>query len=88
MARQHRFCHLPTHYDSLLEDRIRCAKDTGLGRLPSREFAINAAWCTAAAIAADLIAWLQILGLHGDLATAEPVSTARPVSRTFHPFGR
>jgi hypothetical protein len=30
------------------------------GRLPSREFAINQAWCTAAAIPADLIAWLQI----------------------------
>jgi hypothetical protein len=55
-----------------VEDRIRCAKDTGLGRLPSREFAINAAWCTAAAIAADLIAWLQILALDGDLATTEP----------------
>jgi len=55
-----------------VEDRIRCAKDTGLRRLPSREFAINAAWCTAAAIAADLIAWLQILALHGDLAAAEP----------------
>jgi len=55
-----------------VEDRIRCAKDTGLRRLPSREFAINAAWCTAAAIAADLIAWLQILGLQGDLAAAEP----------------
>ncbi len=55
-----------------VEDRIRCAKDTGLGRLPSREFAINAAWCTAAVVAADLIAWLQILGLHGDLAAAEP----------------
>jgi hypothetical protein len=55
-----------------VEDRIRCAKDTGLRRLPSREFAINAAWCTAAAIAADLIAWLQTLALHGDLATAEP----------------
>jgi hypothetical protein len=26
-----------------VEDRIRCAKDTGLGRLPSREFAINTA---------------------------------------------
>jgi Transposase DDE domain group 1 len=39
-----------------VEDRIRCAKDTGLHRLPSREFAINAAWCTAAAIACDLIA--------------------------------
>ncbi|HEY8449079.1 MAG TPA: IS1380 family transposase [Bacillota bacterium] len=55
-----------------VEDRIRCAKDTGLRRLPSREFAINQAWCTAAAIAADLIAWLQILALDGDLARAEP----------------
>ncbi|MFG1954878.1 IS1380 family transposase [Micromonospora sp. NPDC048830] len=55
-----------------VEDRIRCAKDTGLGRLPSREFAINAAWCTAAAIAADLIAWLQLIALDGDLAKAEP----------------
>ena len=55
-----------------VEDRIRCAKDTGLRRLPSREFAINAAWCTAAAIAADLIAWLQLLALDGDLAKAEP----------------
>jgi hypothetical protein len=26
-----------------VEDRIRCAKDTGLNRFPSREFAINAA---------------------------------------------
>lgn len=55
-----------------VEDRIRCAKDTGLGRLPSREFAINQAWCAAAAIAADLIAWLQILALDGELARAEP----------------
>ena len=55
-----------------VEDRIRCAKDTGLGRLPSREFAINQAWCVAAAIAADLIAWLQLLALNGELALAEP----------------
>jgi hypothetical protein len=55
-----------------VEDRIRCGKDTGLGRLPSREFAINQAWCLAAAIAADLIAWLQILALDGQLAIAEP----------------
>ena len=55
-----------------VEDRIRCAKDTGLGRLPSREFAINQAWCTAAAIAADLIAWLQLVALDGELALAEP----------------
>jgi Transposase DDE domain group 1 len=55
-----------------VEDRIRCAKDTGLGRLPSRQFAINQAWCTAASIAADLTAWLQLIGLDGDLALAEP----------------
>ncbi|MBQ0901304.1 IS1380 family transposase [Micromonospora sp. U21] len=55
-----------------VEDRIRCAKDTGLRRLPSREFPINQAWCTLAAIAADLIAWLQILALTGDLARCEP----------------
>lgn len=55
-----------------VEDRIRCAKDTGLGRLPSREFAINQAWCAVAAIATDLIAWLQLLALDGDLARAEP----------------
>jgi hypothetical protein len=55
-----------------VEDRIRCAKDTGLGRLPSREFAINTAWCTAAAIAVDLICWLQLFALDSDLALAEP----------------
>jgi hypothetical protein len=55
-----------------VEDRIRCAKDTGLGRLPSRDFAINQVWCLAAAIAADLIAWLQLITLDGDLAKAEP----------------
>ena len=27
-----------------VEDRIRHAKDTGLGRFPSREYAINTAW--------------------------------------------
>jgi hypothetical protein len=55
-----------------VEDRIRCAKEVGLGRLPSLEFAINAAWCIAAAIAIDLVAWLQLLALDGDLALAEP----------------
>jgi Transposase DDE domain group 1 len=55
-----------------VEDRIRAAKDTGLGRLPSREWAINSAWVQLAAIATDLIAWLQLLALDGDLARAEP----------------
>ena len=55
-----------------VEDRIRHAKDTGLGRFPSREFAINTAWLSVVAIAADLVAWLRLLALTGALATAEP----------------
>lgn len=55
-----------------VEDRIRHAKDTGLGRFPSREFAINSAWLAATMIAADLIAWLRLLALPDQLAAAEP----------------
>lgn len=55
-----------------VEDRIRHAKDTGLRRFPSRDFAINTAWLSAVAIAADLTAWLRLLALTGPLAKAEP----------------
>ena len=55
-----------------VEDRIKAAKDTGLGRFPSREFKINQTWLQLVAIAADLTAWLRLLALSGDLATAEP----------------
>ncbi|WP_434056939.1 IS1380 family transposase [Pseudonocardia lacus] len=56
-----------------VEDRIRTGRDTGLGRLPSRSFAINAAWLTAAMIAVDLIAFAQTVLLHDTThARAEP----------------
>jgi hypothetical protein len=57
-----------------VEDRIRCAKDTGLGRFPSRQFAINQAWLACTLTAIDLIAWAQTILLHDDpgLARAEP----------------
>jgi hypothetical protein len=55
-----------------VEDRIRCAKDTGLDHFPSRHFAINAAWLQVLMLAVDLIAWAQTLLLDGNLATAEP----------------
>jgi hypothetical protein len=55
-----------------VEDRIRCGKDTGYGRFPSRHFAINAVWLELALIAADLLAWTQTMLLDGDLAKAEP----------------
>ena len=57
-----------------VEDQIRVAKDTGLGHLPSREFAINQVLIQIAAIATDLTCWLQLLALHDQpgLAKAEP----------------
>jgi Transposase DDE domain group 1 len=55
-----------------VEDRIRCGKDTGFGRFPSRVFAINRAWLLLALVAIDLTAWTQHLLLDGDLAKAEP----------------
>ncbi len=55
-----------------VEDRIRHAKDSGIGRFPSREYAINQAWTLAASIAADLTAWLRLLALPDDLKACEP----------------
>jgi hypothetical protein len=55
-----------------VEDRIRCGKATGLGRFPSRHFAINQAWLQLSLTALDLLAWTQTLLLEGELATAEP----------------
>ena len=58
-----------------VEDRIRHAKDSGLGRFPSREFGINQTWLLLTGIAADLIAWTRLLALTGEattLAACEP----------------
>ncbi len=55
-----------------VEDRIRCAKDTGLDHFPSREFGINTAWLAVVMLAVDLLAGTQHLLLDGDLARAEP----------------
>ena len=55
-----------------IETRIRHAKDTGIGRFPSREYAINQAWLIATSIAADLIAWLRLLALPEKLRACEP----------------
>lgn len=55
-----------------VEDRIRVAKDSGLRRFPSREYAINDAWLTIVTIAADLLAWLRLLALPENLKACEP----------------
>lgn len=55
-----------------VEDNIRCGKNTGFGRFPSRIFAINAAWLELALTGIDLLAWTKALLLDDDLAAAEP----------------
>jgi hypothetical protein len=55
-----------------IEDRIRCAKDTGLRNLPFSDFANNACWVELICLAQDLIAFTQGLVLEGELAKAEP----------------
>ncbi len=55
-----------------VEDRIRCGKDTGFGRFPSRTFAINQVWLELALTAVDLLAWAQNTLLDGELARCEP----------------
>ena len=46
------------------EDRIRSAKATGLRNLPFKSFDANQIWITIVALALDLTAWLQTIGLH------------------------
>lgn len=68
-----------------VEDRIRCAKDTGLQNLPFCAFAANEVWLELVLIAQDLIAWAQGLVLEGVLRLAEP---KRLRHRLLHVAGR
>jgi Transposase DDE domain group 1 len=54
------------------EDRIRCAKDTGLRNLPLKGFAQNQIWCEIVALACELLAWTQMLALAGEARRWEP----------------
>ncbi|TDC64956.1 IS1380 family transposase [Actinomadura sp. GC306] len=55
------------------EDRIRCAKDTGLRNLPLHGAAANQIWLEIVALASELTAWTQTLALTGHPArTWEP----------------
>jgi DDE family transposase len=54
------------------EDRIRCAKDTGLRNLPLKGFAQNQIWTEIVALACDLLAWTAMLALEGPARRWEP----------------
>ena len=53
------------------EDRIRCAKDTGLPNLPLHDAASNAVWLAIVLLACDLLTW-TLTPLSGPLRVAEP----------------
>jgi hypothetical protein len=55
-----------------VEDRIRDDKDTGLGKLPFKAFALNEVWLEIVMLAHDLLVWTQALCLDGELSKAEP----------------
>ena len=55
-----------------VEDRLRCAKDTGLRNLPFPAFENNACWVELVLMAQDLIAFTEGLTLDAEIATAEP----------------
>lgn len=72
--------HHPQWIDALhrshatVEDRVRTNKAMGLRNLPSQSWTVNRGWVLAANLAADIYAWMRLLGLYDqpDLATAEP----------------
>ena len=54
------------------EDRIRCAKDTGLRNMPLQGFNQNQLWCEIVELACELLAWMQMLALAGEARCWEP----------------
>jgi hypothetical protein len=54
------------------EDRIRCAKDTGLRNLPLHGYQQNQIWTEIVALACDLLAWTAMLALTGPARRWEP----------------
>jgi Transposase DDE domain group 1 len=54
------------------EDRIRCAKDTGLRNLPLHGFTQNQIWTEIVALACELLAWTAMLALTGTARRWEP----------------
>jgi hypothetical protein len=68
-----------------VEDRIQESQELGLGRLPFQALTANLAWFELALLAQDLLAWLRLLALSGELALAKP---KRLRGRLLHVAGR
>jgi hypothetical protein len=68
-----------------VEDSIRAGKDTGMRNLPHYAFEHNQTWLESSLIAQDLLCWMKLICLTGELATAEP---KRLRHRLLHATGR
>jgi hypothetical protein len=68
-----------------VEDRIQESQELGLSRLPFQALKPNQAWFELALLAQDLLAWLRLLVLDGELALAKP---KRLRHRLLHVAGR
>jgi hypothetical protein len=55
-----------------VEDSIRAGKDTGMRNLPHHAFEHNQTWLELSLIAQDLLCWMKLICLDGELAKAEP----------------
>jgi hypothetical protein len=55
-----------------VEDSIRTGKDTGMRNLPHHAFLHNQTWLELSLIAQDLLAWMKLVCLTGELSNAEP----------------
>jgi hypothetical protein len=68
-----------------VEDQIRDDKDTGLAKLPFKDFAMNQVWLELVLIAHNLLSWSKALLLEDALAKATP---KRLRHRLLHVAGR
>lgn len=68
-----------------VEDSIRAGKDTGMRNLPHYSFEHNQTWVETSLIAQDLLCWMKLICLTGELAAAEP---KRLRHRLLHTAGR
>jgi hypothetical protein len=73
-ARRGQLAHLELRHRrrARCEDRIHCAKETGLRNLPLKGFAANQLWREIVALACELLAWTQLLALAREARRWEP----------------
>jgi Transposase DDE domain group 1 len=70
---------------AVVEDRIRCANETGLENLPFRNFAGNQVWLELVLTAQDLLVFYQRLCLEGEACNWQPKKLRY---RLLHTVGR